>query len=47
MLCKRHFTLYFTLFKDITIHFLTIEGSRIMAHKFSLAKTNQIPHSNL
>ena len=44
---KRHSTLYFTVFKDIIVHFLTIEGSRIMVHKFIFDKTNQILHSNL
>lgn len=44
---KRHPTLYFTVFKDIIVHFLTIEGSRIMVHKFIFDKTNQILHSNL
>ena len=47
LLGKRHSTLYFTLFKDIIVHFLTIEGSRIMVHKFIFDKTNQILHCNL
>lgn len=44
---KRHSTLYFTVFKDIIVHFLTIEGSRIMVHRFIFDKTNQILQSNL